>query len=504
MMTGRKRAKNKNRSCVLTRLIGGLLVVSATHSAPAAGPPDWKAVDDYIQSEMKRDRIPGVALAITQGKTIVHSRGFGTAAPDGAAVTLQTGFMLGSMSKAFTALAVMQLVEGGKLELDAPVLRYLPWFAMADPQAAQITVRHLLNHSSGIPTRAPRAAGSDLSLESHARALAGVSLGHLPGAAHEYASPNYQVLGLVVEAVSGQGFAAYLQEKIFAPLEMRHSYVTREAARESRAMSSGHRLWFGLPVAAALPEEPDRLPTATLISSAEDIAHFLIANLNNGQFGANQVLSPAGMAELHRPAIAGERIHYAMGWRVGQIKGAKAVHHGGILPHFRGKMILLAESGYGVVVLTNVSSVLGSPSSHRMADNLAGMLTGQPASQSRLSLGILYLLLWCGLAFISYRQIRGLIQLPRWRQTIAELPTERSSRLRKLGLSTAWELAVPLFLLVALPRLFGFSLTELVRQMPDAGLWMIATALVGLLVGCYKATIAWRVATGRRAGHAPA
>ena len=101
---------------------------------------------------MRRLNIPGVSLAIVEGDQIVHLRGFGQARPGGESPSPETPFFIGSLTKSFTALAVMQLVEAGKVELDAPVQRYLPWFRVADPQAsAQMTVRHLLNQTSGLP-----------------------------------------------------------------------------------------------------------------------------------------------------------------------------------------------------------------------------------------------------------------------------------------------------------------------------------------------------------------
>ena len=125
---------------------------------PALNRAAYEAIDAYIQEQMRRLNIPGASLAIIAGEQIVHLRGFGQARPGGKAPTAQTPFFIGSLTKSFTALAVMQLVEAGKIELDAPVQRYLPWFRVADPQAsAQMTVRHLLNQTSGLPELPGRA-----------------------------------------------------------------------------------------------------------------------------------------------------------------------------------------------------------------------------------------------------------------------------------------------------------------------------------------------------------
>ncbi len=138
---------------VLVAALALIPLVQSVQAASSTGKPDFATIDSYIQAQLDEARIPGLALGIVQGDQIVHLKGFGKANDSGGAVTPQTPFLLGSLSKSFTALAVMQLVEAGKIELDAPIARYLPWFRVADPVAsARITVRQLLNQTSGIST----------------------------------------------------------------------------------------------------------------------------------------------------------------------------------------------------------------------------------------------------------------------------------------------------------------------------------------------------------------
>jgi CubicO group peptidase (beta-lactamase class C family) len=478
----------------------GFLQGGGTSTASTADrqEPDFEAIDAYIEGEMEADRVPGLALLIVGGDEVVHLRSFGTAGPDGRPVTPRTTFILGSMSKSFTALAIMQLVEKGKVELDAPVQRYLPWFRVASPEgSARITVRHLLNQTSGLPENAPRARGADSTLEAHVRALGDVELTHPPGAAYEYSSPNYQVLGLIVQEVSGQPFGEYVQQNIFDPLGMDDSFISHTQAQLAGTMASGHRYWFGRPLAADLPYEEGRLPCASLISSSEDMARYLIAQLNEGRYEQSAVLSPGGMAELHRPAAkSGEGYSYAMGWRVGPIDGVPAVHHGGTLPHFRGKMVLLPEEGWGVVVLTNASSFVGSPTSHRVADGVAGMLVGQGPDKTSLGLGRLYLLITLGMVLITFNQVKSILSLRRWRAELAWQVSRGQAPLRRVVLPVALEIAWPLLLLIGLPRLLGIPLSGLVLFWPDVSYWMILLASVGLGVGLLKAALV--LATLRR------
>ena len=138
-----------------------LVALAPIAAAAQTRAPDSQAIDDYVAAQVIGAHIPGLALGIVNADGTAHVHGFGQAGPSGQAVSGHTPFIIGSMSKSFTALAVMQLVEDGKLELDAPVQRYIPWFRVADAVASsRITVRHLLNQTRWDPHRSrQRAAG---------------------------------------------------------------------------------------------------------------------------------------------------------------------------------------------------------------------------------------------------------------------------------------------------------------------------------------------------------
>jgi CubicO group peptidase (beta-lactamase class C family) len=467
---------------VFTVLVALLLtaIMGSVHAQPSE--LDTAGIDAYIASVMAADRIPGLALAIVHDDRVVYMQGYGTTGVNDTAITPNTAFQLGSMSKSFTALAIMQLVESGSIDLDAPVRHYLPDFQVGSPSIAEvITVRHLLHHTSGIPGNAPRADGTDQSLQAQVAALASAELSHEPGTTYEYSSPNYIILGRIVEVVSGLSFAEYVEQRIFQPLNMTHSYTAIQAARQGN-FAEGHRLWFGFPVVSSLAYEPGRLPTASLMSSAADLAYYLIAQLNEGQFAGESVLSPALMEEIHTPAVAAEDDQqYAMGWRVGPINGIRAVHHGGILPDYRGKMVMLPEEGWGVVVLTNVSTIMGRPSSHDIADNLAGMLVGQPLSSSTLGIGMLYLGLALGAGLVLLAQLRNLFTIGQWQQKYLNPPGQSAVR-RKLLIELASGFLFPLLMVVGLPTLLGLSWAVLIEQAPDLSYWALAVVALEILI----------------------
>jgi CubicO group peptidase (beta-lactamase class C family) len=246
------------------------------------------------------------------------------------------------------------------------VQRYLPWFAPADRDASRrITIRNLLQQTSGLPERAGLAGladgdeGQD-ALERRVRALTGEPLTRPVGSAFQYCNSNYDTLGLVVQAASGGIYERYVEEHVFAPLQMTNSFTSQALARE-HGLATGHRLWFGIPVAApSLPHVRGMLPSGYLISSAEDMGHYLIAHLDEGRYRERRLLSPAGMAELHRPSGLATGFRdtrtfgsYAMGWFTGVKAGTTALHHGGSTPGYMTALAILPDRRLGIVVLTN-------------------------------------------------------------------------------------------------------------------------------------------------------
>jgi CubicO group peptidase (beta-lactamase class C family) len=461
-----------------------------------SGPND--AIDAYIQQQMRRLHIPGVSLAIIEGDQIVHLRGFGQARPGGEAPSPQTPFVLGSTTKSFTALAVMQLVEAGKIDLDAPVQRYLPWFRVADPKAsAKITVRHLLNQTSGLPGFPGLALLADFddspgATERQARGLSTLKLTRPVGSEFEYSNLNYNLLGLIIETASGESYADYIQNHIFTPLEMSHSY-TAQAEAKKNGLAVGHQYWFAFPFAVpnlAIPR--GSLPSGQLISSAEDMAHYLIAHLNGGRYGDVQILSPASIAELHRGAAEfiamGVSLgQYGMGWFITHTGQTKTIWHGGNVPDFSSYMALLPEQKKGVVLLINAGHHMMVPVFTEFGMGVATLLAGQQPGPSPFGFSFIRWTPWAmrALLLIPLLQIVGvaatLRRLRRWRRD----PEHRPSRGRMWGLHILLPV-IPNLSLVALPIFLQVSgvLRYMMLFLPDvswialicggfAGIWSI-------------------------------
>jgi CubicO group peptidase (beta-lactamase class C family) len=471
-------------------VVGAAYLASCPGSeAPAANgratAPEFAAIERFVRQEMAAQRIPGLALGIVKSDRIAYVRGFGKAGDSGRAVTPQTPFIIGSLSKSFTALAIMQLVERGKVELDAPVQRYLPWFRVADEEAsAEITVRHLLNHTSGLSTKTGRSYQgngdtSDAALEKAVRKLRSVELTASVGETHQYSTINYSVLGLIVQTVAGRSYESYVQTEILDPLEMRDSF-TSAAAAEEQGLATGYHYWFGRPTAADLPYNRGLVPAGYLISSAQDMTHYLIAQLNGGRYGAASVLSPAGVRELHQPAVPTPKADtsYGMGWFVGPINGIPAIHHQGETFNFHANAVLVPESRTGVIVLMNAQNSLDLFFGNRMgtiAEGVTSLLEGREPSPppSNFVSFLVYALLF-GLLVIQARGItRSVAALRNGR-----LGAGRVGPRWRIGVALALNLGWAALVLVLVPKQLGLPLLIAAQGFPDLAYILLVSAVV--------------------------
>ncbi len=466
----------------------------------------YAAIEAYVKQQMRRLNLPGAALAIVEGDCITHVEGFGRARPDGRPPAPQTPFGIGSTTKSVTALAVMQLVEAGMVDLDAPVQHYLPWFQTADRvTSAHITVRHLLNQTSGLPLGAGWAALADLdarpgAAERQARALAAIRPHGPPGAKFEYSNLNYNLLGLVIEAVAGQSYAAYLEDHIFGPLGMAHSHSSRVAARHDD-MAVGHLSWFGVPIPAPnLSDASGCLASGQLLASAEDMARYLIAHLNGGRCGPAQILSPAGMAELHRPAVDAGTLfvkeQYAMGWFVESRGDITLLSHTGMVPDFFTYMALLPEQKRGVVLLLNVDHFTMQLTMAEVGAGLAMLLAGQPPPPIRLGA-----IPWAvrGLPLIPLLQVAGIVAtvglVRGWRMD----PLRRPSRGRLWGQHVLLPLLPNVLLASGAAWLFRSRLFGFMRLFaPDVTATALLSGGIAGLWAILRTGLVVRAATARK------
>lgn len=344
-----------------------VLIINCSNIAYAEDQIDLKKIDQYINTQFESANIPGLVVSIVKDNKIVYMKGFGYADLSGRKMTSKTPLIIGSTSKSFTALAIMQLVDKKKIELDAPVQKYIPWFRVYDKNmSTQITVRNLLNHTSGLSKfgTLKYISNSDLGdLESYVRELRKVKLEKPVGTTYQYSNENYQILGLIIQEVSGLTYEEYIKKNIFNPLEMKNSFTSKTEALKY-GLASGYQLFYGLTVKANLTYPKAYLPCGYIISSVDDMSKYMIMQINNGKFNGNSVISSIGIKEMHKPAVAMSTKEndnfYGMGWIVGNTCGIPTIKHDGAIENYRSDIAIIPDGNWGIITMSNINNVFAT------------------------------------------------------------------------------------------------------------------------------------------------
>ena len=462
--------------------------------------PVAQRVDEYVQAEIASLEVPGAAVVIVEGTEIVFARGYGTAGPEREAVTPATPFHLASVSKSLTALAVAQQIDAGTLQLDDVLSELLPDLIPTGSDAGEISVASLLGHTSGWTeydglTNRVTLDLSYSALETNVRRLIETPLSNDLGE-YEYSNANYDILGYLVERASGQAFAEYMAEQVFGPLQMMHSFAS-ESAAEAGGVADGHYPFLGVVRPRPLLFIPGSEPSAFLAASAEDLGHFLIAQLNDGQYEGVSVVD--GTALLHEPLSRPNPWEgYAFGlsvyplWSAGLLSsdgaGSSAyqlpvmLEHGGDHESFASSILILPEHRFGVVVLFNVNDESVPSRYHQLHIGIANILLGLDPPATVAYEGALERYakwIYCGIVlFLVVRAAVSILRLRRLRasgNTMSGRPLLRyvfaPLVLDLLLISTLWYVLIDES---------GAPLTVVRRSVPDIFLAAVVATVIGL------------------------
>lgn len=451
---------------------------------------NYDRIDAYVQSQLAQMPNTALVYGIVHESQIVHLKAFDPAHSSGQVLTPQTPFVVASVGKTFTGLAIRQLVNSGKVDLDTPAQQYIPWFTLADPESsARITVRHLLDHTSGIPNVAGNQASQldpNYTTEQLVRMASNVKLNRPVGESYEYSNLNYLILGVLIENVSGQSYPNYVREHIFLPLKMNHSYLSQAEAMQAN-VATGHQSWFGFMVPAHYPFPRGMLPAGDSISTAEDLSHLLVALLNDGVFEGISVTDPTGTAapEMH----AGKDAYYDIHWvlkpcpcinlNVGQSGGSA---------NYNADLQILPGKKWGVVVLMNsrfmLDSMVPSVTAESIAFNVTYLLQDfAPLPDPRVSYAQVYLIvdmLLAALIAFSVYQIVRLVRTIRGKHGVSVLVIALD-----LLLSILIFFGIPLMVtaLNGLPVEAGFKWDMLFISFPDLTVVLLGSSLFLFVAG---------------------
>ncbi|MEV4164449.1 serine hydrolase domain-containing protein [Nonomuraea dietziae] len=361
----------------MTGLAGVLLAMGMAAQAsgvtPSAGDLSASVIDDYMRDYVERTGLPGAAVAVTKGDQVVHVAGYGHTA-GGETITKGTPMPLASLSKSFTALAVLRLADERKISLDAAVRTYLPEFTMADPRAAKITVRQLLQQTSGMSDQSfpELTLAAPDTLKDAVGMLRTAPLAGEPGTRMAYHNPNYAVAARLVEVVAGVPFADHMAANVFRPLGMT-STATVNTTSDLPGQGAGYIRAYGQLVERSQPRWFIN-GGAGVVSTADDLARWLIAQNGAGGVLPEKILKTAQSAS----GVAGST--YGMGWSEGKTDGgAPRLQHTGWLLTHNSVQTLLPESEYGIAVVTNTGMVSGDDAL-LITNGLIDVVEGRPVA----------------------------------------------------------------------------------------------------------------------------
>jgi CubicO group peptidase (beta-lactamase class C family) len=362
----------------------GAQATSATAASSALA-----GIDSTIESAMRQWEVPGFALAIVHGDSVIYARGFGVTRAGGAEpVDAHTLFAIASTTKAMTTAALGMLVDEGRLGWDDPVYRHLPLLQLRDPFITrELTVRDLVTHRAGISRNdelwisAPFSRAEVLERARHLSSAGGFRAGY------GYNNIMYIAAGELVAAVAGMSWDDFLEQRLFLPLGMSRS-TSRATVVETRGNVATSHTRAGGRVVAMQRRDYDNIGGAgAVFSSVLDMTQWLRLHLNEGEVDGRRLLTAGTVAELHTPQVVirsdtvAQRMFptthfraYGLGWVLQDYHGRKMVHHSGSINWTRTHVAMIPSEGIGVVAIANLSSSnLQLAMVYRVVDALLGL-----------------------------------------------------------------------------------------------------------------------------------
>jgi CubicO group peptidase (beta-lactamase class C family) len=312
----------------------------------------------WAEGQLRFRGLPGMVVGVVSDQKLIWTKGFGLANVDGKVpMTPQTKFRMASHSKLFTATAIMQLREQGKLHLDDPVSKHLTWFAVTSPRPDDppITIEELLTHSSGLPREAAdHWTTLTFPTREELKTLVPKRQAAFPSETRwKYSNLAYTLAGLVVEQVSGETWADYVTHHIYQPLGMVNSSVDKDVP--GLATGYGRRMPDGSRPTMPFVDARGMAAATGITSTVEDMARFVSAQFRKGTAGGDRILSTASLREMHRVRVLENNWTRGngIGFAVTRERDKLYVGHGGAYPGYITQTMIDLNGKVGVIVLTN-------------------------------------------------------------------------------------------------------------------------------------------------------
>lgn len=352
-------------SRMLNRLLSFVLVAATLTAVCAAAQAPNKTytneLQPLIEDYVRQQQLPGFAIGVIQDGRLVYAHGFGLKDPahNHDPVTPRSLFHMASITKTFVATSIMQLVEAGKVNLDAPVVQYLPYFRIADDRYQTITVRQMVTHTSGMPDvedyEWDKPQYDDGALESYVRSLSDQKLIFAPGTDFRYSNMAFEVLADLIAKVSGESFEDYVQHHILTPLKMKASTLFIKRTNP-KLMTWGYQRDKSGQIfpSKVYPYNRIHSPSSDLHSNVEDMARWALANMNHGELDGKRILKAQTYDTMWTPQHKlkdGRAV--GISWFLSEYRGQVTVSHSGGDTGYATFLMLLPEKKAAVVLMCN-------------------------------------------------------------------------------------------------------------------------------------------------------
>ena len=356
------------RARAAPRLVAAVLLLAPALIVAQAPPPPLTGLDDYIERTMRDWGIPGAAIAVVKGDSVIWVRGFGIKRlGDTARVDGRTIFAIGSISKSFTTAALGMLVDEGRISWDDPVVDRLPSFRLADPEVTrQATIRDLLTHRTGLPGPNLLFWGNSFSRDEVLQRLRFIPLKWSLRSYFAYQNHTVVAAGQVIPAVTGTSWDDFVHQRIFAPLGMTSSATSSKELSRWRNVASPHQPIDGRLQPIRWTNLDNAGPAASITSTALDMAQYVRMQLRKGSYLGKRLLAERTVGEMHSPQMIippesqylalfpdANFLLYGLGWITHDYHGYRIVEHGGQTDGMHATLAMIPELDVGVVVLTN-------------------------------------------------------------------------------------------------------------------------------------------------------
>lgn len=418
-------------------------------------------VDSMLEKAVNDYNIPGMSVAIVDSERVIFSKSYGNC------ISADTPFIIGSLSKSFTAVCIMQLVEQKQINLDDSISQYIDVSDYLEncEDGDRITVRQLLNQTGGLDTY--QRFGNAKITDSYGT--------------HQYANVNYGLLGKIVESVSGETYENYVTNHIFNPLKMTNSAASLEKSKEN-GLIDGYRNYFGIPVAGQ-PDYPTDKSWSTvsagyISSSASDMGRYLQMYINNGE----NILSKDSINTMFYDSLRGDSegtYYYGMGWTTQKYEDKTIISHSGLVENYMSNMFILPDYGIGIVMLVNTNDYLVTNNlMNNVSQNILLLVMGETFVETS---GVDYYL-YHGLLDLAYILliVLSIIPLIRIRKCKGKLLSVKNGVIHIL---------IPTFLL-CVPRIIGIPLWVVFYFVKDLFFVIVISAVILYSGGLIKCIIA--------------